>query len=306
MSYKRKWSRFQINLHEVEKFQDAMAARHARNKCDYIQSGGGKNVAPFTQKPSCERAKSAPPGFGGSLEEEIEQPMLDSFKVKDNLNPDFWTNDLLAPEITERILEIVEDFLNDLEFDMPILDIKLTGSLANYNWSKYSDIDVHIETDFSQIDDNEELLRKLFRSLTTVWNDRHSIEINEHEVEIYVENTAEVHISTGVYSIQNGAWVIKPEREDYKIETATIKKKAEAYIERIDAVEDTIEEGDYPGAFDQSEKLKVKIRNMRNAGLEEGGEFSVKNLVFKLLRRVGELDRLSQLKNEAYDLAMTI
>ena len=34
MSYKRKWSRFQINLHEVEKFQDAMAARHARNKCD--------------------------------------------------------------------------------------------------------------------------------------------------------------------------------------------------------------------------------------------------------------------------------
>ena len=306
MSHEAKWSTFKLNLQEVERFQKEMKARHAKDKCEYISTGGGENVAPFTEKPSCDRAKSSPPGFGGALEEVIDKSSLNSFEVKDDLHPAFWADGHLSPEIIERLLEIVDDFLGSLEFDVPLIDVKLTGSLANYNWSKYSDIDLHIVTDFEEIDDNEELLRKLFRSLTTVWNDRHDIVINEHEVEIYIENVAETHISTGVYSIQDGEWLVKPEPANYEIDTATIKKKTEAYIERIDAIEDTIDERDYADAFDQSEKLKAKIRNMRKAGLEEGGEFSVKNLVFKLLRRIGELDRLSQLKDKAYDSAMTI
>ena len=45
---------------------------------------------------------------------------------------------------------------------------------------------------------------------------------------------------------------------------------------------------------------------MRSSGLSEGGEYSTKNLAFKVLRREGELDRLSKLKHRAYDGTKTI
>ena len=38
----------------------------------------------------------------------------------------------------------------------------LTGSLANYNWSSFSDVDLHIIVDFSQIDENYELVKGFF------------------------------------------------------------------------------------------------------------------------------------------------
>ena len=202
--------------------------------------------------------------------------------------------------------EIVNDFLNDLELGIPVVDIRLTGSLANYNWSRFSDIDLHIVTDFDKIDENSEILRKLFRAITTIWNDNHNIKINDHEVELYIEDDSEEHISTGIYSVLNDEWMSKPTRQNFTIDIAAVKRKAENMQERINFVEDAIEEGDYEEAYSMSKKLKEKVRNMRSSGLAEGGEYSTKNLVFKVLRREGELDRLSMLKHQAYDKSKTI
>ena len=45
---------------------------------------------------------------------------------------------------------------------------------------------------------------------------------------------------------------------------------------------------------------------MRQCGLDEGGEWSVENIVFKVLRRNGMLDRLGDIKTVAYDKSMTL
>jgi hypothetical protein len=45
---------------------------------------------------------------------------------------------------------------------------------------------------------------------------------------------------------------------------------------------------------------------MRQSGLETGGEFSVENIVFKVLRRNGMLDRLYDIKTVAYDNSVTL
>ena len=45
---------------------------------------------------------------------------------------------------------------------------------------------------------------------------------------------------------------------------------------------------------------------MRQSGLESGGEFSVENIVFKVLRRNGMLDRLYDIKTVAYDKSVTL
>ena len=188
----------------------------------------------------------------------------------------------------------------------PSHDLRLTGSLANYNWSRFSDVDLHIVTDFDKIDENTEILRKLFRAVTTIWNDNHDIKINDHEVELYIEDENEEHVSSGLYSVLKDEWISKPSKENFTIDIAAVKRKAENMQERINLIQDAVEEGDYQEAYDMSEKLKKKIRDMRSSGLSEGGEYSTKNLAFKVLRREGELDRLSKLKHRAYDGTKTI
>ena len=60
---KRKTKRMQ-----KENFQTDVKKKHKKMKIRLIGLGGGKNT-PGTTKPSYKRSKSAPPGFGGSLEE---------------------------------------------------------------------------------------------------------------------------------------------------------------------------------------------------------------------------------------------
>ena len=43
------------------------------------------------------------------------------------------------------------DFIDFIGVPLLIEDVIFTGSLANYNWSEYSDIDLHVVCDFIQI-----------------------------------------------------------------------------------------------------------------------------------------------------------
>jgi predicted nucleotidyltransferase len=68
----------------------------------------------------------------------------------------------MKEEIREPMLKIASNFIEGLPFDVKIEDITLTGSLANYNWSSYSDVDLHIIVDFSKIDENYDLVKGFF------------------------------------------------------------------------------------------------------------------------------------------------
>ena len=310
MSFSKSWRDFLVSEKKEQtpfksKYQRAAKAMRRRNDI-YTTKGGLKNKksgAPFNVP--VKRFGTDKLRFEG-LEEDIDQGTLDSFQLQDQLHPDFWKEDVFAEDISERLREIVNDFLSDLEIEIPIIDIRLTGSLANYNWSRFSDVDLHIVTDFDKIDENTEILRKLFRAVTTIWNDNHDIKINDHEVELYIEDENEEHVSSGLYSVLRDEWITKPSKENFTIDIAAVKRKAENMQERINLIQDAVEEGDYQEAYDMSEKLKKKIRDMRSSGLSEGGEYSTKNLAFKVLRREGELDRLSKLKHRAYDGTKTI
>ena len=60
---------------------------------------------------------------------------------------------------------ISDDFFETLDIAwVDIDDIILTGSLANYNWSKFSDVDIHILVDYEEVDDNVDLVREYFMS----------------------------------------------------------------------------------------------------------------------------------------------
>lgn len=231
-----------------------------------------------------------------------------SFEVQDTLNEELWSPEgELSQEVGDLLYEITKQFFNSLGLEgVDIVDVTLTGSLANYTWSNYSDIDLHILIDYSLIKEDQELIKNYLRKASTLWNKTHDIRIKGFEVEIYVQDSNETHFSGGVYSVQDDEWIEKPSREDPQIDFENVKRKAVNLMEDIDEVSELFKNKEYNGALTEAERVRQKIRKFRQAGLERGGVFSVENLAFKVLRRNGYLETLSSLRIMAYDKSMSL
>jgi len=243
------------------------------------------------------------------LEELVDPDSIDlsSFAVKETLNPRIWRADRLLPEIKEKLIKIANDFFESLELpDVELKDITFTGSLANFTWSQFSDIDLHLIVDFGEIDKNMDLVKNWLDQARSVWNSNHDIEIGGHEVEIYVQNESESHVSTGVYSVFGDHWLTKPDKDKPTVNWKEVQEKTASLMNEIDEVSVKFTAGDHQSALDYADRLKEKIRKFRKGGLEKGGEFSVENIAFKSLRRNGYLEKLSNLKDSAYDKTMSI
>jgi predicted nucleotidyltransferase len=198
-------------------------------------------------------------------------------------------------------LDIVEEFLEGLDLDLDIKDIIITGSIANYNWSNYSDIDVHILMDFEDVNDNVEMVKKFFDAVRSNWNKLHNIEVKGHEVEVYIQDEKEPHVSTGVYSLMNDRWLVKPHKIRPAIDRHTATKKMKSLAREIDKLSNLFDNNNPEQALEMADRLKNKIKRMRQGGLEKTGIYSPENLAFKMLRRSGDIEQLFSIYTQAYD-----
>lgn len=226
-----------------------------------------------------------------------------SFRVKDELNPKIWDDFKIDDEVRENLLKIAEDFYASTDLEADVEDIVLTGSLANYNWSeKYSDYDLHILIDFTKVNDAIELVKKYVDSAKSVWNKEHDIKIKGYEVEVYIQDISEPHKSTGVFSLLNNKWNVKPEKFDFEPDEDMIAEKGKSVMMMVDELEEQVDEDKYDAFIEKVQKVWEKVKNYRKSGLEsEGGELSMGNLVFKFLRRNGYVGKIIDLKRKSYD-----
>ena len=77
-------------------------------------------------------------------------------------------------------------------------------------------------------------------------------------------------------------------------------------IDKLKDIKTIYEKGDYQKALDKSQELKDKIKKYRKSALESGGEFSLENLVFKVLRRTPFIEVLNDINSKSYDKIMSI
>ena len=245
-----------------------------------------------------------------NLEKELKIPkdVLDSFKIKDSLNPDIWDDKTLNPKVKKEIIRIAKDFFKELELpeDIKMKDILFVGSLANYNWSKFSDVDIHIVVDFSQFKEKEEFIKKFFDTQKTLWNDKHDITIFGYDVEIYVQELKEQLESSAIYSVPNDKWIVKPEKTNFKIDKKVIKRKVEKIFKKIENIKNDYENQKYQIVIDKIDSIKKYLKQMRKSGLEKGGEYSTENIIFKVLRRTDFIELLNNYKNKAYDQLLSV
>jgi len=234
-----------------------------------------------------------------TLKEVVEPDTVDvsSIQMHDTLNPIIWeSDDKIKSEIRKSLLLNAKRFIEFCDADnLKFKDVILTGSLANFNYNENSDLDVHIILDFNQISENKEFVGDYFKLKKALWAETIPIQIKGHDVEMYFQDAEEPHHSSGTYSLVKDEWIRRPTKKIINIDTANVQLKSADLMNAIEDLENNRNEKDF---LTKHEALKNKIKKYRQSGLDRFGEYSTENLVFKVLRNSGFLERLTKIKNE--------
>ncbi len=219
--------------------------------------------------------------------------------VHDTLNKKlFDENDNMKEDVRERLLEIVDEFLGSISDDIniKILDIRLLGSNASYNYTDHSDLDLHIVVNFENIcRECPEILQQLLNAEKARFNASYDITVKGIETEVYVEDVKAGTLSNGIYSILKDEWVKFPDKS-LLVDTSDIDVTDEQdFIDLKFEAESALQNGD-------SETIEAVIDDIymqRKNSLEADGEYGIGNLIFKEIRNLGLLD---DLKSKYYEV----
>jgi hypothetical protein len=118
-------------------------------------------------------------------------------------------------------------------------------------------------------------------------------------VEVYVQGESEPHHSTGVYSISDQKWIENPKKVKPSVDDAAVEAKKDSLIHDIEIAL-------LSSDIKRLRSVKEKITKMRQSGLERTGEWSVENLVFKILRNLGLIDTVSEKIRELEDQELSL
>lgn len=213
----------------------------------------------------------------------------------DELNPKLFANQRLKPEIRQGLLKIAEHFQDFIGVELTIVDITVSGSNAAFSYTEYSDIDLHLVVQVP----NEPEYKELLDAKKNVYNAKHDIKVKGIDVELYAQDVEQDHHSLGIYSVLKNTWVSRPEKVSVKVDSGDVKEKYKNYKERIEVVLKDNE-------LDVAKASWDDLKRMRKAGLEKNGEFSTENIVYKMLRNQGWIERLQDHITDLQDNELSI
>ena len=228
--------------------------------------------------------------------------MNEAIEKHNELNQKLFDGDHLKPEVREKAEEIINEFLKILaedEVKLIVRDVILTGSNASYNYTKDSDIDLHIIAETKSFEESADVYAKLYRAYGRIFGNKFEISFYGIPVEIYVETESNHVVSNGIYSVMFDKWVKEPSAIAIpEIDQKAINKAAKPWIDEakvlIKEVDDNVADGE-----EEIDDYITRIYELRQKGIYSaaGNEYSTENLIFKEVRNAGLLDRLKKLKN---------
>ena len=211
-----------------------------------------------------------------------------SLRFTDVLNPVFWIEDSLRPEVREALMRFAKAFAEYVDLDdKAISDVILLGGNAGYNYTPLSDLDVHIVVDPKYIPKcDPELIDDYYMDKKTLWELTHSVTILGAKAEPYIERPGITRKkSQGVYSLMKQTWIQKPEKMEDDLDEKELEKKVKNLKHKIDCF---IKSED-PEAL---QSLVKRLRVGRSVSLQKYGEYGFENMVFKELRNQGYIDKI--------------
>ena len=211
---------------------------------------------------------------------QIQELSIDPNPHHHELNPVLWDNNSLRIEVRVKLLQIARHFAEYLNVaKLNLKDITLSGSSAGYNYSSYSDIDLHL------VVSNTNGRDELFTAKKNLYNNEHKLAIMGIPVELYVQPADQVHHSAGIYSVLHNKWIEEPEHVEPTVDSRDIRAKARNYASKVNTAMRSQD-------IALCRETMLELKRLRQAGLASNGEQSVENLAFKLLRARGQIDKL--------------
>ena len=221
----------------------------------------------------------------------------------EELSVKIWKDEKLKPNIREQLLEIADAFIEYLGISIDVLDITLTGSYANYNYTPYSDIDLHIIIDPKSINRDIDLVEEFLKAKKKLFNFRHDIRVLNIEVELFAQDVNAPSVESGIYSIKDDKWLIKPDKFRSSFDKRNVSKKVRYLRKQINM---EIDEAKMTRSTTDLDKLIKKINKMRQSGLEKGGEMSDENIIYKVLRSEGDIQKLYDMRDNIFDIDLSL
>lgn len=258
--------------------------------------------------------KGLPKDLYENISEEVTEKleMQEDIEKHDELNPLlFDESKQLRKEIRSKALEVTDELIAMVEengITLNIKDIVITGSNASYNYTKDSDIDLHLIADLSDKQESLELYQALFNSFKTAFNNKYDIDFYGLPVEVYIETADTAVVSNGIYSIQQDTWVQEPTNTTIPdIDLDLIDKELQPWINRFEQLTQESKSGKI-ASEEPIEKFIDDLYAMREEGLhgKEGNEYSTANLVFKEFRNLGYLEKVKELRDEVISTRLSI
>lgn len=216
-------------------------------------------------------------------------------RINKHLNPAIWEDGQLKSDVKEKLIQAAKVFEDFIGVEIDVIDITITGSNANYTWTEYSDLDLHLIVPGTPT----EAERELYSAKKALWSEQHTVTIKGLPLELYVQGADELHHSTGIYSVANDEWVVKPKKVKPSVDDAAVKAKLDDLLREV-KIALASDDQNY------AEKVKDRITKMRKAGLERAGEWATENLVFKQLRNKGAIDALTNHIRDLEDRALSL
>lgn len=190
----------------------------------------------------------------------------------------------MKPEIRQALLDMAEAFQDFLNIDtLDLVDITVSGSNAAYTYTPHSDIDLHLVARTPE--GLSKLYLELFDAKKNLYNLVRHQKVKGYDVEFYVQHVDAGVKSMGIYSVLHGRWIDRPQKVAATIDDQSVQSKVSTYEARI---KEALRDDD----LELAQAAWDDYRNMRRAGLEQGGEFSPENLAFKILRTKGYQQQL--------------
>lgn len=218
--------------------------------------------------------------------------------MQKELNPKIWEDKKLREDVRETIIDIVSEFMDNLIIPVEILDVRVVGSNASYNYTEHSDLDVHIISNLELVGSPTEIVQALYNSERSNFNRTHNIKIKGIEVELYVEDVNSAVTSNGIYSVIDDVWIKEPQI----IKERPVKIDKNELQDLVDSVQSVLDDGDSDDIKDCIDMLYL----MRKDSIAIDGEYGVGNLLFKEIRNRGLLNALKDKYNEMISDELTL
>ena len=222
----------------------------------------------------------------------------------EGLNEKLWQkNGKLVPAVREKLLQISKRFLDDFITPVTVKNIYLVGSMASYQWTPTSDIDVHITVDVKE-PNAYETTSDYFDLKKDHFNKSHNIFIKGYKVEINIreeeEEQKQFWTDKPVYDIYKEKWIKKPNPTTRRLNDPVVLEISNYFEDRINNLIDQ------NAPYYDFKKVKNTIKALRQQGLKHDGEYSIGNLVFKHLRNSKANEKLFDAKNEIEDRELSL